>query len=62
MSISPDAIIAFLAGVGSILGAGYSLRRARREERQRCDERVAELRVSYDSGIEKGLHMSERNV
>lgn len=56
MSVSLDAIAAFLAGVASILGAGYSIRRARREERELCDQRLE----TYQQGIERGLHMSER--
>jgi len=59
--VSRDVIAAFLAGVASIVSSGYALRRARREEQRRCDERVGELRESYDRGVEKGLHMSERD-
>lgn len=58
--MSGDLIGAFLAGIASILGAGFSMRRVRRAERQQCAERIAEIRESYDRGIERGLHMSER--
>jgi len=59
--VSRDVIAAFFAGVASILGAGFTMRRVRKGERQRCAERIAELRESYDRGIDKGLHMSERH-
>jgi hypothetical protein len=58
--ISLDALAAFLAGVGSILGAGYSLRRVRREERKDCAERIAQLDAAYHRGIDEGLDLSRR--
>jgi len=60
VTVSSDVVLAFLAGISSILGAGYSLRRARREERDACARRIEELTASYDRGIDRGLHMSER--
>jgi RNA-splicing ligase RtcB len=60
--LSPDVIAAFLAGVGSILGAGYSLRRAHRQEREDCAKRIQELRETFERGMEKGLGMTKRDA
>lgn len=60
--MSPDVIAAFLAGVASILGAGFSLRRAHKQERQHCDERIRDMQRAYDKGMETGLQMRERDA
>lgn len=59
--ISPDAIIAFLTGVAAVLGGGWSLRRARREERAICDRRVAEIQAAYDRGMDRGVGLTEEH-
>jgi hypothetical protein len=60
--LSGEVIVAFLTGIGSVLGAGWTLRRARREEREECDRRIADQREAYDRGLHEGLHMSERDA
>lgn len=58
--ISLDAIAAFLTGAASILGAGYSLRRVRRNERRDCAERIEALDRAYHRGMDEGLDLSRR--
>lgn len=51
------ALGAFLAGIGSVLGAWRVIKRVKREERERCEERLRE----YREGLKEGLHMEERH-
>lgn len=51
-------IAAFFAGAASIAGAGLSLRRVRKQDREECAERMA----AYERGLERGTHMNERDA
>lgn len=44
--------IAFLSGIGSVIGGWFTLRRVRKEEQRRCDERVRELFDTYERALE----------
>src|SRR5262245_38955898 len=53
--MSPDqlaALGAFLSGMGSVLSAAWYVKRAKRQARQDCDERLRE----FEHGIEVGRH------
>lgn len=55
-----ELVAAFVAGAGSIIGGAWSLRRARREEQARCEQRLSDIREAYNKGMDKGMHVTER--
>ena len=57
--MSPDqvaALGAFLSGVGSVLSAAWYIRRAKRQAKADCDERLAEYDKALHEGIEIAKH------
>jgi len=50
--VSWEAILAFVSGVGAVLGSAWALRRTRREAERECDRRIDALK----EGIEIGEH------
>lgn len=61
-AISSEVIAAFFAGVASILGGVWTVRRARKEEQERCDQRLADIREAYKAGMDTGLKLDERDA
>lgn len=59
--LTPDVILAFLAGASSIVGGAWTVRRARKEEKEHCEQRISDIRESFSRGLEKGLHLDERD-
>lgn len=59
--MSPEVIAAFFAGVASIAGGVWTVRRARREEQERCEQRLADIREAYNLGMKTGLRLDERD-
>jgi len=49
------ALTAFLTGVGSILGAMWTLKRVKRNERADCAQRIKEIHDSYQEGYGAGV-------
>jgi len=57
--VSPDQIAAlgaFLSGIGSVLSAAWYIRRAKRQAKADCDERLAEYDKALHEGIEIAKH------
>ena len=57
--MSPDQIAAlgaFLSGIGSVLSAAWYIRRAKRQAKADCDERLAEYDKALHEGIEIAKH------
>jgi len=53
--LNPEVLTAFgafLSGVGSIVGALYTINRLRKRMKKECDERVAEVIAAYEKGAE----------
>ena len=50
------ALGAFLSGVGSVLSAVWYIRRAKRQAKADCDERLAEYDKALHEGIEIAKH------
>lgn len=59
--LNGDLIAAFLAGVASIMGAGYSIKRARKQEREACEVRIHDIKEAHERGLAEGLHLRERD-
>lgn len=53
---------AFLSGAGSVIGAVWTIRRVRRDERNHCDLRITEMRQAYRTGLQEGLRMEKRDA
>jgi len=51
------AVGAFLSGVGSVLSAVWYIRRAKRQAKLECDERLAE----YDKALHEGIEIAKRD-
>jgi len=47
VTLNAEVVAAFLTGVASILSAGFAVKRARKDERARCEERIKEIREIY---------------
>lgn len=47
----PAAWGAFLTGVAAVLGAGISLRRQRRRDEERCEQRIGDIREAFKAGM-----------
>lgn len=58
--MSLELIVAFITGVGSVVGGSFALRRARKEEREDCRRRIEEMDKAYHQGLKEGLDMTRR--
>lgn len=62
--MSPDQIAAlgaFLSGAGSVVGGFWVVRSVRKRDERRCHEMIEQLRAEYDRGVDRGLHLAERD-
>ncbi len=58
MSVNPDVVAAFFAGISAVLSSVWSLRSARKRAERDCAQRISEIRQA----IQEGVHMErERN-
>jgi len=54
------ALGAFLSGVGSVVTAGWFVRRQRKQAKLDCDERLAEFDRALHEGVEIGRQHEDR--
>ena len=47
----PAAWGAFLTGVAAVVGAGISLKRQRKRDEERCEQRIQDIRVAFKEGM-----------
>jgi hypothetical protein len=45
--MDPAVVGAFLSGVGAVLGAGFSIRSARKRAEQECEKQLQALREGF---------------
>jgi hypothetical protein len=50
--VDPAIVGAFLSGVGAVLGAGFSIRTARKRAEQECEKQLQALRNGFKMGRE----------
>jgi len=62
--LNPEVLTAFgafLSGVGAVAGAFFTIGRVRKQMKQECNERLAEVMAAYEKGATvEHLHEVER--
>jgi len=56
----PAALGAFLTGVGSVVGAMFSLKRVRKRSEDECKQRIDDIRKAFRAGTQFERKAEER--